>query len=263
MTDTDCVNLLQWALPQLGLDWSGFRKVRGQVCKRIARRARALGLELGAYRSYLEAHPEEWAVLEPLCRVTISRFYRDRGVWELLAEELAERAAQEPRVAAWSIGCGAGEEPYTLRLVWAFRIAPLGAELSLLATDIDPHQIERAHRACYPKAALRELPPAWQEQAFAVQDARYCLRPELAGSVELCLQDIRRTLPDRSFDLILCRNVVFTYFDEAERRRLLEELRRRLVRGGLLVLGRHERLPDAEGFVELAAGRNVFSYGMV
>ena len=51
MKDADCVLFLQWALPQIGLRWPGFRKVRGQVCKRVARRVRELGLpDLLAYR---------------------------------------------------------------------------------------------------------------------------------------------------------------------------------------------------------------------
>jgi chemotaxis protein methyltransferase CheR len=38
--DTECVGFLQWALPRLGLRWRGFRRVRGQVCKRIDWRMR-------------------------------------------------------------------------------------------------------------------------------------------------------------------------------------------------------------------------------
>ncbi len=45
MTDTDCIAFLQWALLQLGMHWPGFRKVRRQVCKRIAWRVKELGLE--------------------------------------------------------------------------------------------------------------------------------------------------------------------------------------------------------------------------
>src|SRR6185295_20147796 len=121
-----CVELLQWALPRLGKRWQGFRNVRGQVCKRIARRARELGLaDLEAYRAHLEAHDDEWPVLDALCRVTISRFYRDRAVFDRLRLEIlpafAERAAArgESVVRAWSAGCASGEEPYTLAMIWS------------------------------------------------------------------------------------------------------------------------------------------------
>ena len=59
MKDTLCVEFLQWALPKLGMRWSGFRKVRRQVCRRIERRRRELGLpSMGAYRDFLETHPD-------------------------------------------------------------------------------------------------------------------------------------------------------------------------------------------------------------
>ena len=76
--DQQWVAFLQWALPQLQLRWKGFRKVRSQVCKRIYRRMRSLQISsLDAYRLYLQRHPGEWRVLDTLCRITISRFYRD------------------------------------------------------------------------------------------------------------------------------------------------------------------------------------------
>jgi hypothetical protein len=43
LTDHQCVEFLQWALPQLELRWSGFHKVQAQVRKRIVRRLRELG----------------------------------------------------------------------------------------------------------------------------------------------------------------------------------------------------------------------------
>ena len=59
MTDDECVRFLQWALPRLHLSWRGFRRVRRQVCRRVERRCRGLGLpDLAAYRDYLEERPE-------------------------------------------------------------------------------------------------------------------------------------------------------------------------------------------------------------
>ena len=44
MKDAHCTALLRWALPRLGMRWAGFRRVRGQVCKRLRRRMAELGL---------------------------------------------------------------------------------------------------------------------------------------------------------------------------------------------------------------------------
>jgi chemotaxis protein methyltransferase CheR len=75
------VALLRWALPRLHLRWPGFRRVRRRVCRRIGRRVRELGLaETAPYRARLEADPREWGRLDALCRISISRFFRDRSV---------------------------------------------------------------------------------------------------------------------------------------------------------------------------------------
>ena len=87
MKDTDCIAFLQWALPRLDLHWPGYRKVRRQVCRRIARRVTDLQLQdLAAYRQRLEADPAEWQALDDCCYITISRFFRDGRVFEALGQ---------------------------------------------------------------------------------------------------------------------------------------------------------------------------------
>lgn len=257
MSNNPCVDFLQWCLPKLNKRWAGFRKVRGQVCKRITRRMHELGLHrFDAYRDYLGTHPDEWDRLDAMCRITISRFYRDRGVFDALRDPLLPALARRraPRndatLRAWSAGCASGEEPYTLRLLWDLDVADRapGVALHITATDAQAHMLARARRACYPRGTLKELPAAWVAQAFAVcaHDAEepYCLRPAYQRAIDWMQQDIRRTMPAGPFHLILCRNLVFTYFDADLQRALLARLLDRLAPGGLLVLGKHESLPD-------------------
>lgn len=247
MGDPECVAFLQWALPRLGLAWPGFRRVRGQVCKRLGRRLQALGLaDLDAYRTHLQRHGDEWALLDGLCRVSVSRFYRDRAVFDALRDHvLPGLAAASPRtLRALSAGCAGGEEPYTLALVWQQALAPRfpSCRLEIVATDADPRAIERARRACYAPSSLRELPARWRDAAFLRRGDAFCLVPEARALVELRCEDLRTTLPPGPFDLVLCRNLVFTYFDAAARAATARQLRSRLARGGLLVVGVHERL---------------------
>ena len=95
MNDPELVAFLQWALPRLGLRWQGYRKVRARVRKKLNERLRQLGLpDIAAYRDRLEAHPQEWVVLDALCRITISRFHRDRGVFDHLRRIVLPRLAE-------------------------------------------------------------------------------------------------------------------------------------------------------------------------
>lgn len=255
MHDSDCVDFLQWALPHLRMRWQGFRKVRGQVCKRIALRILNLGLpDIVAYRSWLVAHPQEWSELDGMCRVTVTRFYRDRQVFGTLTREVLPSLAQlarrteQDKLRCWSIGCASGEAPYTLAILWhellSFEFS--GLRFEVVATDADPQLIERAQRACYPSSALKNLPESLHSKAFCLLGEEYCLRQAYQHAVSFLVQDVRQTLPDGMFDLILCRNLAFTYFDEALQRQITRQLYSKLLPAGWLILGVHEKLPPAQ-----------------
>jgi chemotaxis protein methyltransferase CheR len=62
--------------------------------------------------------------------------------------------------------------------------------------------------------------------------------------VQLVHQDIRHALPEGRFHLVLCRNLVFTYFDDALQRDLLKQIAGRLRANGVLVTGKKEKLPQ-------------------
>jgi chemotaxis protein methyltransferase CheR len=260
MNDDACVRFLQWCLPKMDKRWDGFRKVRGQVCKRITRRMQDLNLTgLSAYREYLDARPDEWNRLDAMCRITISRFYRDRGVFEALRDPLLPAlshqldASDGVALRAWSAGCASGEEPYTLRLCWDLGVSKResgGVELQITATDAQTHMLERARRGCYPHGTLKELPADWIEAAFTVRGASAedpcCIRSPYRQGIVWLHQDIRQTMPDGPFHLILCRNLVFTYFNADLQRTCLARMLDRLAPRGLLLLGKHETLPKGD-----------------
>jgi chemotaxis protein methyltransferase CheR len=223
-------------LPRLGLRWAGYRKVRRQVCRRLARRLAELRLaDLDAYRDRLAADPAEWTALAALAPVTISRFARDRAVYDSLASEVVPSLGG-PGLRAWSAGCASGEEAYTLALLWP--------AMQVLATDVHPPVLERARRAAYPRSSLRELTPPERARGFATQGAEHVVRPDIAARVTVARHDLRDPPPDGPFDLVLCRNVAFTYLDEDRRRAVLAHLARALRAGGALVIGLHEALPE-------------------
>lgn len=257
MRDHDCVAFLQWALPRLRMRWPGFRKVRRQVCRRIARRmAEREIVDLDDYRRLLEEDAAEWDALDALCRVTISRFFRDRGVYEGLGRvvlpDLATRALAAGRdsLGAWSAGCASGEEPYGLAILWALlpETSREGLALEIIATDTDSHLLERARRARYPPGAVRELPTDGRRLAFEESDGELELRPVFRSGIDFRLEDLRRTAPAGPFDLVLCRNLAFTYYAPDLQGEVLRRIATVLRPGGVLVVGCHEAPPESEGF---------------
>lgn len=271
MSNLDCTALLQWALPRLELHWPGFRKVRGQVCKRLARRMRDLGLSnFAAYRARLEADPTEWRVLDESCHITISRFFRNRGIFEALRTrvlpEIAARAGREGRPARiWSAGCASGEEAYTVRIIWDVELATVYPAVCLVitASDVDDTMLARAREGCFAAASLRELPAPLVALGFERVGSSYCVRSPYREGIEFLNQDLRSDMPPHLFDLILCRYVAFTYFTLSLRRRVLARMIERLRPGGFLVIGAHEELPAAvPGLRPVTGHRRIFQKRM-
>ena len=253
MNDRECICFLQWALPQLQMRWPGFRKVRKQVCKRLQRRLHQLNLpNTAAYRAYLAANPNEWEVLDSYCRITISRFYRDRAVFDYLRQSLLPELARtaiadkQNELRCWSAGCASGEEAYTLNILWALSMQSHFPDLALhiVATDVDANLLERARIGCYPFGSFKDFPHEWLLRAFTLSQQQLCIRAEFREGIEFLKQDIRSQSPEGSFHLLLCRNLAFTYFDLPLQLKVLQRLVRHLLPGGSLVLGSHEELHE-------------------
>jgi chemotaxis protein methyltransferase CheR len=241
MRDSDCVEFLQW------------------------RRLAELNLpDLHGYRAYLEAAPAEWALLDEFCRIPISRFWRDRSVFDCLAAEVLPALAQAVPTSrgwlrCWSLGCASGEEPFSLVLLWLLRLARRFPHLrcAVMATDIDPLLIARAARACYPSRSVSDL-PADLRAVFLTRGDELCLPSALRANVTLRCQDVRTALPTGRFDLILCRNLVFTYFSRERQAHILARLTGCLRPGGALIIGKHELLTATESLTEWDAGFGIY-----
>jgi len=237
----DCTALLRSELPKLGLDFDGYFKVRRLVCSRLDTRRQELGLgSVADYQGFLNEHPEERVVFRRLCLIEVSRFYRDARVWDRLRGLLPSLAPIDGPARAWVCGCAAGEEAWTLRLIAA--LDPEAPELNIVATDVDDKMLFRARAGRYPAGALRELPSEWRAAGFHRSADGKRLLDEHRHGVSFLQQDLLKCTPAGQFDLVCCRNLAFTFFDQTSRTQALQKLLGKLRPGGLLLLGRDERL---------------------
>jgi chemotaxis protein methyltransferase CheR len=161
----------------------------------------------------------------------------------------------------WSAGCASGEEPFTVALLWreaaAARFPAL--HLEILATDIEPAMLDRARESAYDASSLKELPQALREPGFIRRHGLYAVRPEHRRLVKLGRHDLRARPPEGSFDLVLCRNVAFTYMAAEPQRVVLGRLAAVLRANGALVIGLDESLPrPAPEFEPWPGARAVF-----
>ena len=119
--------------------------------------------------------------------------------------------------------------------------------------------LERARRGTYSCGSLKDLPEDWREAAFRKIGARFVLKDAFREDVYFQSSDVRDGLPDYRYHLILCRNLVFTYYDLALQKETLARLTKRMAPCGALVLGAHESLPeDDRSFVPWAGAKAIY-----
>ncbi|MFW5636796.1 MAG: CheR family methyltransferase, partial [Thermodesulfobacteriota bacterium] len=166
--------------------WKGYRKVRKGVKKRISRHMQEIGTRNMA--AYLDRVDEDPAVRRECLRrmtVSISRFFRERRLWNVLREsvlpDLISRGMKTLRV--WSAGCAGGEEPYSFRIIWEEVTKPLDRvpALDLLSTDTNPENLDRAQKGVYTRGSLKEADPSTIAACFDEKKPgkTYRIKPEL------------------------------------------------------------------------------------
>jgi len=237
---------LRTTLPALGLRWRRFRS--GTIRRRIGRRLQEFGFSsLAEYRSYILAHPEEQRFFTDQLTVTISRFWRNRFLFDSLARTwlpalLARLQPGEP-FRVWSAGCACGEEPYSLLLLWEEHFAAAGHELRLVATDGDRRCLHRAREGRYPASSLRELPRDLRRRYFVSEGGDSVINMTFRDRVVWLEHNLLWDSPLPDNHVILCRNVAYTYFTEPVQQEITRGFHQALLSGGLLVIGRKDQLP--------------------
>lgn len=208
--------------------------------------SRAPGIELGAYR---EEHVSErirrmleWEKLEsgaelvrlvhvdPEARerlrrsvaVSFSGLFRDPAQFDLLERELLPLLlASGAGLRVWSAGCADGSQLYSVALL----LERLGAleRTFLLGSDLLDENLAAARRGVYGDVTVSE---------------------HLRTRVRWERRDLVRCgAPPGRWDLVLCRNLAI-YLGAPAKRKLHELLVDSLAPGGVLLLGRSERLGD-------------------
>ena len=238
-------------IERFALSPEGYRKVRKGVQKRIVRHMQQL--RCPSIKSYLERLDNDGAVereARRLMDVSISRFFRDGPLWQMLGEEiLPSFIAEHPGgVRVWSAGCALGQEAYSLRILWALLAEKTTSmpPLELWATDVNPAYQERAIEGIYPAGALTRVPEEAMVRFFRpAGKANYRVADELREGIRWKLHDLTVDAPpERDFHIIFLRNNLLTYYRDEIVKGALPPIVGSLVPGGYLVIGRKEQLPD-------------------
>ena len=226
--------------------WKGYRRVRKGPMKRIRRHMRSLGIsDASSYISCLSNCAVERKKCEQLLQITISRFFRDRELWQHLHDHILPELLTEceGKTSIWSAGCGCGEEPYSLSILLHRLASDAGAKI--LATDISQKNLLRARQAQYSYSSLKEVPPAILDTYFikVANGDEYEIADNCRKNIVWQQRNLLTDIPAERFDMVLLRNSLLTYHQGQIVQDVLSGIVTRLKQGGYLVTGSHESLP--------------------
>ncbi|MDX8364853.1 protein-glutamate O-methyltransferase CheR [Cytobacillus sp. IB215665] len=187
---------------------------------------------------------------EFLDRITInvSEFYRNANRWSIFEEKVLPKILNgRSRLKIWSAACSTGEEPYTIAMILS-KYLPL-SRFSILATDLDENVIRRAKVGVYPERSLMEVPEEIKRKYFSKDRAYYKLSDEIKSAVNFKKHNLLSDQFENNFDLIVCRNVLI-YFTEEAKDHLYQKFSNALQTGGIFFVGSTEQIftPHKYGF---------------
>ena len=178
-------------------------------------------------------------------------FFRHTAQVDLLRDDILprldaqRRSAGRPEIVIWIAGCSTGEEAWTLAFL-AHQADAAGTSgglipVSILATDLSATSLATARHGVYDRMhgldSFRAIPP-WAAAHFGSGHGtnRWAVPDALRGKVRFLRHNVLDLPPICGADLVLCRNMLI-YFDEEANRRAQENLVAALRPGGVLVLG--------------------------
>ncbi|MDQ0228751.1 CheR family methyltransferase [Metabacillus malikii] len=179
--------------------------------------------------------------------INVSEFFRNYKRWEVLENEILPKilSKNNNQIKVWSAACSTGEEPYTIAMILS-NLMPL-SKVKILATDIDENVLARAKLGIYPERSLNEVPSHIKTKYFHKDGSNYKVADEIIQAVQFKKQNLLADPFESQFDLIVCRNVLI-YFTEEAKEILYKKFSDALKPEGVFFVGSTEQIFNADNY---------------
>ena len=219
------------------------------VTRRIERRMSINRIdEIRDYVAFMQNYPGEAGTLFREFLIGVTRFFRDREVFELLKEnwlpEILERSAgKESRF--WIAGCSTGEEAYTLAILAKeyMQQSGINRDLKIFATDIDRDAVLFAANGIYPDSIAADVPQELLGKYFYRKQDSYQISRNIREMVVFAQHNLIKDPPFTNIDFISCRNLLI-YLQPVLQRKVFEFFNFSLNSQGILLLGTSETIGE-------------------
>ena len=252
MTDEEYNYLKEQILRVTGVDLDSYKSQ--QMRRRLdGFLTRFPGSGVGPYCEMLQKDTEAQQRLKDFLTINVSEFFRDNEQFNVLKNKiLPELVSKTPSsIKIWSAGCSIGAEPYSVAMILD-EINPK-CDYRILATDLDQTILAQAKAGGpYKENDLKNVNKLQLTKYFTQTERKYTVVDKLKAKIDFRQQNLLKANYPRGFDLIICRNVVIYFTDDAKRE-INQGFYHSLKDNGILFIGGTETLLDAQdlGFKRL------------
>lgn len=228
-----------------GIDLNLYKEV--QMKRRLTSLRDKRGFD--AFTDYFKAIDRDQELMaEFLDKMTInvSEFFRNKSRWDALENKiLPEISKGKKKLKIWSAACSTGDEPYTIAMMLSqhFNLS----DIEILATDIDDKIIARAKEGIYTERALKEVPESLKQKYFTHENNLYKIDPKIKRAITFKKHNLLNDPFPKGFDLIVCRNVMI-YFTEEAKSEIYHKFADALVQNGMFFVGSTEQIFSPERY---------------
>lgn len=207
--------------------------------------ARFPGSGVAPYCQMLAKDPEALQRLKDFLTINVSEFFRDTPQFKILQDQiLPELMKKGATVSVWSAGCSMGAEPYSVAMAIT-EIDPK-ARYRILATDLDQNVLAKARGGGpYTEADIKNVSKQLRQKYFTQSADGYRVVDSLKPHIQFRQHNLLKDTFSKGFDLVICRNVVIYFSDEAKRT-LNKGFYDSLNDNGVFFIGGTESLLDAQ-----------------
>lgn len=180
--------------------------------------------------------------------INVSEFYRNPSQWQTLEgiviPHLIEQFGKHLRI--WSAACSTGDEPYSLAMVFS-DFLPLG-QVEIIATDLDKEVLSKAKKGWYNEKSIKDLPMKYQKKFFDKDESGiYKVNDSLKRCITFQEHNLLKDRYPSDIDLIVCRNVLIYFTDEAKDN-IYKGFSKSLKKEGVLFVGNTEQIIGADQY---------------
>ena len=234
------------------------------IIRRIGRRMNESNVRtLDEYVNFLKSNQQEVAILGQDFLIGVTKFFRDKGAFDLFAEqidEVLEKKYDGETLKIWICACSTGQEAYTVAVIANERVEKSGKkiEIKIFASDIDDKSIEIASKNQYPASISKEIPSKYFKKYFHQDGKYYGVIPSIRKQVVFVKHDVIKSPPFIKNDMITCRNMLI-YVNHVLQEKILSIFHFSLVSGGYLMLGSSETASSLKaGLTEISSKWKIY-----